>query len=83
MSNPNLDTTNQDLNPQEREFENSIRPADMDAFTGQPQLIENISIFINRKLGLEAGLREIWTGSGTSRLDIHSSGSKKLSSFHL
>ena len=46
MSNPNLDTTNQDLNPQEREFENSIRPADMDAFTGQPQLIENISIFI-------------------------------------
>ena len=46
MSNPNLDTTNQDLNPQEREFENSIRPADMEAFTGQPQLIENISIFI-------------------------------------
>ena len=46
MSNPNLDTTIQNLNPQEREFENSIRPADMDAFAGQPQLIENISIFI-------------------------------------
>ncbi len=46
MSNPNLDTNNQNLNPQEREFENSIRPADMDAFAGQPQLIENISIFI-------------------------------------
>ena len=46
MSNPNLDTDNQNLNPQEREFENSIRPADMDAFAGQPQLIENISIFI-------------------------------------
>jgi Holliday junction DNA helicase RuvB len=46
MSNPNLDTTNQNLNPQDREFENSIRPTEIDAFSGQPQLIENISIFI-------------------------------------
>jgi Holliday junction DNA helicase RuvB len=46
MSNPNLETNNQNLNPQDREFENSIRPTEIDAFAGQPQLIENISIFI-------------------------------------
>ncbi|MEN9696669.1 MAG: Holliday junction branch migration helicase RuvB [Bacteroidota bacterium] len=46
MANPNLDTNTQNLNPQDREFENSIRPTEIDAFSGQPQLIENISIFI-------------------------------------
>ncbi len=46
MSNPLIDIANNNLNPQEREFENSIRPQAMDAFSGQPQLIENISIFI-------------------------------------
>lgn len=34
------------LSPQEREFENSIRPQSMEDFSGQPQLIENLSIFI-------------------------------------
>ena len=46
MSNPLIDIANNNLNPQEREFENSIRPQAMDAFSGQPQLIENINIFI-------------------------------------
>jgi len=46
MANPNLDTTNLRFNSQEKEFENSIRPTAIDAFAGQPQLIENISIFI-------------------------------------
>jgi Holliday junction DNA helicase RuvB len=45
MSNSILDSTN-NLNPLDKEFENSIRPREMDAFAGQPQLIENISIFI-------------------------------------
>ena len=45
MSNPILDSSN-DLNPLDKEFENSIRPREMDSFAGQPQLIENISIFI-------------------------------------
>ena len=45
MSNPILDSSN-DLNPLDKEFENSIRPKEMDAFTGQPQLIDNLSIFI-------------------------------------
>ena len=46
MSNPNLDRPYQNIPSQDREFENTIRPAAMDAFAGQPQLIENISIFI-------------------------------------
>jgi Holliday junction DNA helicase RuvB len=46
MANPNLDADLLNLNPQDREFENSIRPTAIDAFSGQPQLIENISIFI-------------------------------------
>jgi len=45
MANPILDSSN-DLNPLDKEFENSIRPKEMDAFTGQPQLIENLNIFI-------------------------------------
>jgi Holliday junction DNA helicase RuvB len=34
------------LSAAEKEFENGIRPADMEAFAGQPQIIENIKIFI-------------------------------------
>jgi Holliday junction DNA helicase RuvB len=46
MSNPNLNIEKSQLNPAEREFENSIRPKDLDDFSGQPQLIENLVIFI-------------------------------------
>lgn len=46
MSNPILDSSNNSSNPLDKEFENSIRPREMDAFSGQPQLIENLSIFI-------------------------------------
>ena len=35
-----------DLNPQEREFENTIRPQHIEEFSGQPKLIENLRIFI-------------------------------------
>lgn len=43
MSNPNLQA-----NPSsgDREFENSIRPSNIGEFTGQPELIENLKIFI-------------------------------------
>ena len=34
------------LNPQEREYENSIRPQTIEEFSGQPKLIENLRIFI-------------------------------------
>ncbi|RYZ53259.1 MAG: Holliday junction branch migration DNA helicase RuvB [Sphingobacteriales bacterium] len=35
-----------ELNPQEREYENTIRPQSIEEFSGQPQLIENLRIFI-------------------------------------
>src|ERR1700757_3885928 len=35
-----------EVNPQEREYENAIRPRELDDFAGQPQLIENLLIFI-------------------------------------
>jgi Holliday junction DNA helicase RuvB len=35
-----------DLNPQEKEYENSVRPQSIEDFAGQPQLIENLRIFI-------------------------------------
>ncbi|MEI8278723.1 MAG: Holliday junction branch migration DNA helicase RuvB [Bacteroidota bacterium] len=35
-----------ELSPQEREYENSIRPQSIEDFAGQPQLIENLRIFI-------------------------------------
>lgn len=46
MSNPNLNIDLEDLSPQDKEFENKIRPKELDEFSGQPQLIENLIIFI-------------------------------------
>jgi Holliday junction DNA helicase RuvB len=46
VSNPNLHTEKSELTPAEKEFENNIRPREIDDFTGQPQLIENLVIFI-------------------------------------
>lgn len=46
MSNPNLHTDKSQLTAAEKEFENNIRPREIDDFSGQPQLIENLVIFI-------------------------------------
>ncbi|CAN5732707.1 Holliday junction branch migration DNA helicase RuvB [soil metagenome] len=46
MGNPNLNTNKDEMQPADAVFENTIRPALIDEFSGQPQLIENISIFI-------------------------------------
>lgn len=46
MANPNLAAAKAPQSAAEKEFENGIRPADMEAFAGQPQIIENIKIFI-------------------------------------
>ena len=46
MANPNLSGDKQHLTAAEREFENNIRPAHISEFSGQPQLIENLKIFI-------------------------------------
>ena len=46
MSNPNLHTEKSELSAVEKEFENTIRPQELDDFSGQPQLVENLIIFI-------------------------------------
>src|SRR3954449_8610521 len=46
MANPNLKTEKNVLTPAEKEFENTIRPSEIDDFSGQPALIENLRIFI-------------------------------------
>src|ERR1700677_4166788 len=46
MANPNLNTDKDLLNNAEKEFENNIRPAAIEDFSGQPQLIENLLVFI-------------------------------------
>jgi holliday junction DNA helicase RuvB len=43
MANPNL---NSELSPADKEFENNIRPAHIEDFAGQSQIIENLRIFI-------------------------------------
>ncbi len=46
MANPNLNNDKQNLSGVDREFENNIRPAHIHEFAGQPQLIENLQVFI-------------------------------------
>lgn len=46
MPNENLNTGKETLTAAEKEFENSIRPKEIDDFAGQQQLIENLVIFI-------------------------------------
>ena len=46
MGNPNLNTNKELLDPAEKEFENTIRPAAIEQFSGQQQIIENLIIFI-------------------------------------
>lgn len=46
MSNPNLNKEKGGLSAADREFENNIRPAHINEFAGQPQLVENLQIFI-------------------------------------
>ncbi len=46
MPNLNLNSDKNQLTSAEKEFENNLRPAVIDEFAGQPQLIENLRIFI-------------------------------------
>ncbi|CAN5337584.1 Holliday junction branch migration DNA helicase RuvB [soil metagenome] len=46
MPNQNLNTEKELLTPADKEFENNIRPAIIDEFSGQGQIIENLQIFI-------------------------------------
>ena len=46
MSNMNLNSQSENTHSADKEFENTIRPREIDDFSGQPQLIENLLIFI-------------------------------------
>jgi len=46
MGNPNLNTNKELLQPADKEFENNIRPAVINDFRGQSQIIDNLTIFI-------------------------------------
>jgi holliday junction DNA helicase RuvB len=46
MANPNLNKDSEGLSAADKEFENNIRPKHIDEFSGQPQVIENLIIFI-------------------------------------
>jgi Holliday junction DNA helicase RuvB len=46
MVNPNLNSAKEQLTTVDKEFENNIRPAQMEDFSGQEQIIENLRIFI-------------------------------------
>jgi Holliday junction DNA helicase RuvB len=46
MANPNLNNEAEYLDPADKEFENTIRPSVINDFSGQAQIIDNISIFI-------------------------------------
>lgn len=46
MSNPHLQSGKEQQSASEREFENNIRPREMEDFSGQAQILENLKIFI-------------------------------------
>src|ERR1700709_2350109 len=46
MQNQNLHTEKANISSADKEFENNIRPQQIAEFSGQPQLIENLVIFI-------------------------------------
>lgn len=46
MRNPNIDPEGDFFTPSEQELENVLRPQGFEQFNGQPQLVENLSIFI-------------------------------------
>lgn len=46
MANPSLENERGSLSAAEKEFENNIRPKEIEDFSGQPQIIENLVIFI-------------------------------------
>jgi len=44
--NPNLDPEINHLSPKDREFEKVLRPASFEDFAGQPQVLENLKVFV-------------------------------------
>lgn len=59
MANPNLNKEKDNLALKDVEFENNIRPAAIEEFSGQQQIIENLRIFIKAARMREEALDHI------------------------
>ncbi len=59
MSNPNIHDIDNSENFQDKEFENNIRPGQIEEFAGQPQLVENLKIFIQAARNREEALDHV------------------------
>ena len=59
MPNPNLNKEKETATPADKEFENNIRPAAIEEFSGQRQIIENLRIFIKAARQREEALDHI------------------------
>jgi Holliday junction DNA helicase RuvB len=46
MSNPNLNNNKETLSAADKEFENNIRPREINDFSGQGKIIDNLTVFI-------------------------------------
>lgn len=44
--NPNLDATDNNFTPEEKTFDKALRPKMLSDFSGQPKIVENLSVFI-------------------------------------
>ena len=44
--NENLDPTNEHYTPEENQIERALRPKELDEFSGQPKIVENLKVFI-------------------------------------
>jgi len=44
--NENLDPTNEQYTPEENQIERALRPKELDDFSGQPKIVENLKVFI-------------------------------------
>ena len=44
--NENLDPTNEQFSPEEKQLDKALRPKSLEDFSGQPKIVENLSVFI-------------------------------------
>ena len=44
--NPNLDPTDEHFEPEEKQIERALRPKELDDFSGQPKIVDNLKVFI-------------------------------------
>ncbi|MBX7226458.1 MAG: Holliday junction branch migration DNA helicase RuvB [Chitinophagales bacterium] len=59
MKNPNLDASGDYLSSTEKEMEKALRPKLFDEFSGQPQIVENLMIFIEAAKQREEALDHV------------------------